>query len=58
MHNANQGQDVHFKDNNDKIMPVVKRFNDLSPYLYMQILAKLIIDNWCELYLVVCALFH
>jgi hypothetical protein len=40
----NQGWDECFKDNN-KIMAVVKRIHDLSPNLYMQTLAKLIIDK-------------
>ncbi len=42
-----QGRDEQIKDNNDKIMAVMKRFDDLSPYLYMQTLVKLIIDKWC-----------
>ncbi len=41
----NQGREERIKDNNDQIMAVMKRFNDLSPYLYMQTLAKLIIDK-------------
>jgi hypothetical protein len=42
---VNQGCDEHIKDNNDQIMAVIKRFDDLSPYLYMQTLAKMIINK-------------
>ena len=52
MHNAtgmdntvNQGRKNKIKENNEKIMAVVKRFTDLSPTLYMQTLARLICDK-------------
>jgi hypothetical protein len=52
MHNAtrmdlfiNQGRDERYKDHKDKLMAIVKRFHDLSPYLYRQTLAKLLIDK-------------
>jgi hypothetical protein len=52
MHNAtgmdisvNQGQDECHKDHTDKLIAVVKRCQDLSPYLYLQTLAKLLIDK-------------
>jgi hypothetical protein len=52
MHNAtgmdisvNQGRDERHKDHTDKLIAVVKRCQDLSPYLYLQTLAKLLIDK-------------
>ena len=52
MHNAagmdlsvNQGRDERHKDHNDRLMAVMKRVQDLSPYLYMQTLAKQLIDK-------------
>jgi hypothetical protein len=41
----NQGQDERIKDNNENTMAVLKRFVDLSQNLYMQTLAKVIIDK-------------
>jgi hypothetical protein len=52
MHNAtgmdisvNQGRDERHKDHTDKLIAVVKRCQDLSPFLYLQTLAKLLIDK-------------
>jgi hypothetical protein len=52
MHNAtgmdisvNQGRDEWHEDHIDKLIAVVKRCQDLSPYLYLQTLAKLLIDK-------------
>jgi hypothetical protein len=52
MHNAtgmnisvNQGRDEHHKYHMDKLIAVEKRCQDLSPYLYLQTLAKLLIDK-------------
>jgi hypothetical protein len=47
---SKQAKDGHrftyyYKDHNDRLMAVMKRVQDLSPYLYMQTLAKLLNDN-------------
>jgi hypothetical protein len=42
---VNQGRDERYKDHEDKLVAVVKRFHDLSPYLSMLTLAKLLLDK-------------
>jgi hypothetical protein len=42
---VNQGREERIQINNEMIMAVMKRFDDLSPALNMQTLAKLLIDN-------------
>ncbi len=42
---VNQGRDERHEDHTDKLIAVVKRCQDLSPYLYLQTLAKLLIDK-------------
>jgi hypothetical protein len=52
MHNAtgvditvNQGQVERIKDNNDRIMCVVRRCSDLSPTMYLQTLSRLLCEK-------------
>ena len=52
MHNAtgvdltvNQGRVDRVKDTNDRIISLVKMFNDLSPTMYLQTMAKLLCDK-------------
>jgi hypothetical protein len=41
----NQGRDERIKDNKDNNDKIIARFDDLSLYLYMKTLAKVMIDK-------------